>query len=181
FRNGFNNLVTLPPVASVKRLGTTGYVQEFNEAKTGAKLALATASPSAPPSGDGTTIAVVQLLADLYGYYTTVGAATAGLPLYDTQICALIGDNSCTYDIFDKNYALFAYHSALATGQNFTIRNTFYTEWTARGGITGLGRPVDVETAVTASTKTTATMQAFINGGIFTISSGVNNGKTLSV
>src|SRR5205085_8382215 len=33
-RNGFANLVSLPPVANVKRLGTTGYVQEFNDAKT---------------------------------------------------------------------------------------------------------------------------------------------------
>ena len=57
------------------------------------KLALATVSPSAP----GTTIGVVQLLADLYGYYTTVGAAVAGLPLYDTLACPPIDQtNSCT-------------------------------------------------------------------------------------
>ena len=79
FRNGFNNLVSLPPLGNVKTLGTGGYVQEFNDAaKSGAKLALATASPSAPSSQDG-TIAVVQLLADLYAYYTTVGAGDRGI------------------------------------------------------------------------------------------------------
>ena len=33
FRNGFKDLVSLPPVGNVKRLGTTGYVQEFNDAQ----------------------------------------------------------------------------------------------------------------------------------------------------
>jgi uncharacterized protein (TIGR03437 family) len=181
FRNGFANLVSLPPLGAVKRLGTTGYVQEFNDTlKTGAKLALATLSPSAP-QGPDTTNSIAQLYADLYAYYTTVGATTAGLPLYDTLNCPAFDGNSCTYDIFDKGYALFAYHSPLATGQNFTIRNTFYTEWTARLGITGPGRPVDVETAVTASTKTTATVQSFVNGAIYVISSGVNNAKAFTV
>ena len=187
FRNGFLNLVSMPPIANVKRLGTTGYVQEFNDAgKTGAKLALATISASAPD----TTNAVVQLLADLYGYYTTVGASVAGLPLYDTLPCPPIDStNSCTYDFFDKSYALFAYHAPLATGQDFTIRNLsgsttilFYTEWTAQGGVNGPGRPVDVETAITAftvppaTTGTTAAMQAYLNGAIYSVTSGINKG-----
>ncbi|MBS1858168.1 MAG: hypothetical protein JST11_22545 [Acidobacteria bacterium] len=181
FRNGFNLLTSLPPVANVKRLGTTGYVQEFNDAaKSGAILALATLSASAPQSPDTTNL-IAQLYADLYAYYKSVSAAAAGLPLYDTQNCPVFDGNSCTYDIFDKNYALFAYHTALATGQNFTIRNQFFTEWTARTGITGPGRPVDVETAVTAPSKVTATFQTYINGAIYVISSGVNNGKTFSV
>src|SRR5215831_8971146 len=78
-RKGFNYLVSLPPVAGVRRLGNTGYVQEFNDAaKSGARLALATASSTAPASGDGTTNTVVQLYADLYSYYSSVGASTAG-------------------------------------------------------------------------------------------------------
>jgi uncharacterized protein (TIGR03437 family) len=197
FRNGFNNLVSLPPLGNVKRLGTTGYVQEFNDAlkTSGVKLALATVSPSAPASTDGTTIGVIQLLAEIYGYYTTVGATVAGLPLYDTLNCPPIDQtNSCTYDIFDKSYALFAYHAALATGQNFAIRNLagstsilFYTEWTNRGGITGLGRPVDVETAITAfivppaTTGTTATMQAYANGAIYSVTSGLNKNTLFTV
>ena len=112
FRNGFKDLVSVPPLGNVKRLGTTGYVQEFNDAqKSGAKLALATASPSAPGNSDGSS--VVQLMPDLYAYYTTVGAGVAGLPLYDTLQCPPIDStNSCTYDLFDKSYALFAYQVA---------------------------------------------------------------------
>jgi hypothetical protein len=195
FRNGFNSLATLPPIANVKRLGTTGYVQEFYGMVSGTKLALATLSPSAPTSSVESTGGVVQLLADLYAYYTTVGAATAGLPLYDTLNCPSFDQtNSCTYDIFDKTYALFAYRLALDTGQNFTVRNVagntaiqFYTEWTARGGITGIGRPVDVETAVAATViapataGTTATVQAFSNGAIYSITSGLNKNVLFSV
>ena len=100
--------------------------------------------------------------------------------------------NSCTYDFFDKSYALFAYHAPLLTGQNFTIRNLagstsilFYTAWTASGGITGLGRPVDVETAITAAivppatTGTTATYQTYLNGAIYSITSGLNKNVAL--
>ena len=191
FRNGFYNLVSLPPIGNVKTLGTGGYVQEFNDAlkTSGVKLALATASPNSPTTG------VIQLMADLYGYYATVGAGAAGLPLYDTLQCPPIdATNSCTWDIFDKSYALFAYHAALSTGQNFTIRNLagstsilFYTTWTASGGTTGLGRPVDVETAITASivppatTGTTATMQAYSNGAIYSITSGLNRNTLFTV
>ena len=132
--------------------------------------------------GEGNAVGVVQLLGDLYAAYTAVGAATAGLPLYDTLFCPVIdGSNSCTYDIFDKGYALFAYRTPLATGQDFTIRQLFYTEWTNKSGIAGLGRPVDVETAITASTATTATAQTFINGAIYSVLSGVNKGQVYTV
>ncbi|MCU1232245.1 MAG: Ig domain protein group 2 domain protein, partial [Candidatus Solibacter sp.] len=196
FRNGFNLLVTLPPIGNVKRLGTTGYVQEFNGVVTGTKLALATLSPSALSSSQDSTGGVVQLGADLYAYYTTVGAATAGLPMYDTLNCPPIDQtNSCTYDIFDKSYALFAYHAALASGQNFTIRSLanstsvlFYTEWTARGGINTLGRPVDAESATLtativppATTGTTYITQPYLNGAIYSITSGLNRNVLFTV
>ena len=186
YRNGFNNLVSLPPVGAVRRLGTNGYVQEFNDAlKTGAKLALVTLSPSAP-GGDGTTTNLIaQMNADIYAYYTTVGAATAGLPLYDTQNCPAFDGNACSYDIFDKGYALFVYRASLVAGQNFTIRNSFYTEWSAHGGVSGLGRPIDVETAFTPAVVTppraSATYQTFLNGAVYVISSGVNNTKAFTV
>ncbi len=186
FRGGFNNLVSLPPLGNVKKLGTTGYVQEFNDAlkTTGVKYALATASPT----GD-VTDGVIQLFPDLYAYYVTVTAGTAGLPLWDTMTCPTADlTNSCTWDLFDKSYALFSYHAALATGQNFTVRNLagstsilFYTEWTARGGLGGLGPPVDVETAMTAPTTTTATFQTYLNGAIYSVTSGLNKGSLFSV
>jgi uncharacterized protein (TIGR03437 family) len=194
YRNGFNLQVTLPPVGTVKRSGT-GYVQEFNGVVSGTKLALATVSPSAPSSSDAAAAGIAQLGADLYSYYTTVTAATAGLPLYDTQNCPPIDQtNSCTYDFFDKSYALFAYRAPLANGQDFTIRNLsgstsvlFYTEWTNRGGITGLGRPVDAESTLTASivppatAGTTYVTQPYINGAIYSITSGLNKNVLFSV
>ena len=151
YRNNFYNLVSLPPLANVKRLGSTGYVQEFNDAaKSGAKLALATASTAIPPLADGNFNTVVQMNADLYSYYSSVGANTAGLPFFDAIACPFTDSaNSCTYDYFDKSYVLFAYHAALATGQNFTINGVYFTEWVKQQGITGLGRPVDVVTTVT--------------------------------
>ncbi len=184
YRNGFNLLVSLPPLANVKALGATGYVQEFSDvAKTsGVKLALATISPTAAPSTDGTVVQVVQLLSPLYVYYSTVGAGTAGLPLMDSQACpAFDPSNSCAYDTFDKGYALFAYANALATGQDFTVSSPFYAEWTNLGGITGPGRPVSAAATITASTAATASAQTFSAGAIYNITSGTNKGKTFGV
>jgi uncharacterized protein (TIGR03437 family) len=180
FRNGFFNQVTLPPIGNVTKSGT-GYIQTFNGVVSGTKFALATI-PTTPPPADGTNT-VVQLTADLYAYYATVGAGTAGLPLYDTQSCPVIDQtNSCTYDYFDKSFVLFAYHAPLTTGQNFTISGVYYTEWVKQNGIAGLGRPVDVVTnPITSSTGVTAGTQPYINGAIFTITSGTLRNTTVSV
>ena len=190
YRNGFNLLVTLPPLGNVKRLGTAGYVQEFSDVATsGLKDALATISPTVNTTSPGGTVtSVVQLLGNLYTYYTSVGAGTAGYPLMDTQIGAGIGPaNPCEYDFFDNGYALFAYAVALATGQDFSVSGGFYTEWTKTGGISVLGSPVDGQTAITAAivppatAGTTATVQTFANGAIYTITSGPNKNKVFSV
>src|ERR1017187_6539840 len=97
----------------------------------------------------------------------------------DTQNCAFFDlGNSCTYDSFDKGYALFVYASPLAGGQNFTISGGYYTEWAGLGGIAGgPGRPLTAPTAITASTGTTATGQMYVFGAIYTITSGPNKGK----
>src|SRR5205807_2242158 len=74
YRNGFSNLVSLPPLGDVKRLGTTGYVQEFSDANktSGVKFALVkpNASTAAPANG---VPAIFQLYGDVYGYYSSVG------------------------------------------------------------------------------------------------------------
>ena len=123
FRNGFNDLVSLPPLGNVKPLG-------HRRVRSGIqRRAEAARSWLWPPPVLARTVnsdgpSWCNCMADLYAYYTTVGAGTAGLPLYDTLTCPPIDQtNSCTYDFFDKSYALFAYHVPLATGQNFTIRN----------------------------------------------------------
>jgi hypothetical protein len=161
YRNGFNSLVSLPPLAAVARLGTTGYIQRFSDAAktSGVTFALVTVSATAPPLSNGTPApAVVQLYSGVYAYFNTVGVLTAGYPIMDAQNCpAQTNGNACTYDLFDKGYGLFVYLTALSTGQNFTVSGGFYTEWTNLGGINGPGPPVDVTAAITASTGTTAT------------------------
>jgi uncharacterized protein (TIGR03437 family) len=184
-RNGFSSMVSLPPLGAVKALGTTGYVQEFAAANgtSGGKLALATISSTVAPLTDVQDSTVVQLWAGVYAYYTSIGVTTAGYPLMDTQNCAFfdLGD-SCTYDSFDKGYALFVYASPLAGGQNFTISGGYYTEWAGLGGIAGgPGRPLTAPTAVTASTGTTTTVQTYVFGAIYTITSGTNKGKVFGV
>ena len=185
YRNGFNTLVSLPPLAAVARLGTTGYYQRFSDAAkdAGVTYALVTVSATAPPASDGTPAPpVVQLYSGVYAYFTTVGVTSAGYPIMDTQNCpALASGNTCTYDLFDKGYGLFVYATALPAGQNFTVNGALYTAWSSLGGIGALGPPVDVTAAITASTGTTATEQAFANGALYSISSGANKGQVFGV
>jgi uncharacterized protein (TIGR03437 family) len=181
YRNGFNNLVSLPPLGQVKALGTTGYVQEFDDAAkdAGVKYALATASTTALNTSG---LAVVQIFGGIYAYYTSIGAATAGYPLTDTQTCpAIPNGNTCTYQFFDKSYVLVVYSTALASGADFSISGAIYTEWYAQGGIPGAGLPVSAAATITASTATTASAQSFSSGAVYSITSGVNKGKTFSV
>jgi uncharacterized protein (TIGR03437 family) len=181
-RNGFNTLTVLPPLGNVKSFGSAGYVQEFTDAANSSlKDALITGATSM-----GGTNAVFQILAPLYAYYTTINANTAGYPLGDSQNCSAQG-TACVWDTFDKSYALFAYASAIANGQNFNINGTFYTEWTAVGGLAALGAPVSAPTVTTgsiiapATAGTTASVQQFAKGGIYSITSGGNRGKIFSI
>jgi uncharacterized protein with LGFP repeats len=182
-RNGFSSMVTLPPLGTVKALGTSGYVQEFAALSGGGKLALATVSSTVAPPTSLDVSTVVQLWAGVYAYYTSIGVTTAGYPLMDTQSCAFFSfDNSCTYDSFDKGYALFVYTSPLAGGTNFSVSGGYYTEWAGLGGIVGgQGRPLTAPSAVTASTGTTATVQTYAYGAIYTIGSGANKNKVFGV
>ena len=184
YRNGFNYLVSLPPVGDVRRLGSTGWVQEFPDInRPSARYALVKPDSSTSLPTNPTVQSVYQMSPDVYAYYTSVGVGTAGYPTMDTANCpAFDAVNSCTYSFFDRNYALFVYKlPVFATQTNFTIRNAFYTRWTALGGLSGPGRPTDIELAVTGASGTTATQQTYSNGAIFTITNGSNNGKTFGV
>jgi len=199
-RNGFQFLVSLPPLGLVKVLGAfspTAYVQEFPDANktSGVKYALATGSPTATGNtSNGTLVTVYQIWSGVYAYYTTLGAATAGLPLADTANCPPVAaGNACTFQGFDKNYMIFAYQNPLASGTaNFYIRNasttaTFYTEWNKLGGISGPGLPLTAETAVTAAVVagatvgSTATVQTYTLGAIYAVTSGQAKGATHGV
>jgi uncharacterized protein (TIGR03437 family) len=188
YRSGFNQLVTLPPASQVKKLGTTGLVQEFTDAsKSSVKRALIMPNINVIAGSEDDTPPVFQMDGDLYAYYTSVGVTTAGYPKMDSNPCPTFSEyNSCTYALFDKNYALFAYKNSLFEGSTFTIRNNFYTRWFALGAISGLGRATSGENTVTSvqvtgQTSVTALEQTYANGAIYQYSSGANNGKYYGV
>ena len=184
YRNGFDQLTTLPPVGPVSKLGTTGYVQLFNDSGgLGLHYALVSISTTSPYAGQES---VVQIYPALYTYYGSIGAATAGYPLEDNQLCPSFSpSNNCYYDLFDKGYALFSYAVSLPSGQNFSVSGTVYTEWTNLGGMAGPGRPTDAETSSsspnTAYTGTTYLSQPFSNGILYAILTGTNKNKVFGV
>jgi len=174
YRNGFSQKVSTPPLGEVKPLGTTGLVQEFQDAaKTpGIKFALVMPNKAAQPQADAVTI--FHVYGDIYGYYSSLGVSTVGYPTADTTACPSLASNSCNYQLFDKPYALFVYAAALPNGQNFSVRNPFLDAWKLKGGVANLGPPVDTEPTVTASSGNTATKQEYKYGAIYSITSGLN-------
>ena len=186
-RNGFPSMVSLPPLGRVTALGSSGYVQTFQDAAkdAGVTFALATLSSTVTgPQSDGSVTLVGQIWGPVYGYFTSLGGAgTVGYPLSDTQGCPYFDSaNSCLYQPFDKSYALFSYTNALISGgTNFAVNGTFYTQWTKAGGLGGVGRPITAQTTVTASTGTAATAQTYSAGAIYSITSGLNKGQIFAV
>src|SRR5579885_3292604 len=87
YRNGFSNLVSLPPLGDVKKLGTQALVQEFADASKNQsnKYALVMPNQAAPVTQGCFNIA--QMYPALYSYYPSVGSATAGFPASDTLAC----------------------------------------------------------------------------------------------
>jgi uncharacterized protein (TIGR03437 family) len=184
FYRGFQLVASTTPKGPVKRLGTTGLVQEFPDINktAGVTLALVMPNQNITSTSDPSQSLVFQMLGDLYTYYTSVGVSTAGYPTMDTQKCPPFDPaNSCTWSLFSNNYALFAYQNPIFTGQNFSISGNFYTEWIKLNGISGPGRPTDGQVSTTASTGSAATAQTFARGAIYQYSSGPNNGKYFGV
>ena len=187
YRDGFNAKVSLPPTGYVRRLtgpqSKVGYVQEFPDANktSGVRFALVKPTDSlALPADESDPI--FQLTPGVWSYYSSIGPATAGFPTMDAAACPYFeATNSCYYALFTNNYAIFAYTTSLSTAQNFYIRNLFYTRWAALGGMSGPGRPVDVETAATSSANTPGTMQTYANGVVYNFTSGLLSGKTYGV
>src|SRR5260370_19938724 len=180
FRNGFSNLVASPPLADVKKFGTTGLVQEFSDAAktSGVKLALIAPNSGNQP-GDGSD--VFQLLSPMYVYYSGVGVTTAGYPTGDTTACPSSTAYPCQYQLFDKKYALFAYLQATPNGQTFAVRDPFYTKWSGLGGINVLGAGYSAEASVTSPFGSVATAQSYAQGIILNITTGTLNGRLVSV
>ena len=191
--NGFDSMTSLPPLGLVKVLGAftpTAYVQEFPDANAtpGVKFALAT---GAPVNG---LVFVYQIFGGVYGYYTTLGAATVGLPTENTVNCPFYSaTTTCTHQAFSSNYELFVYTPAIDNGSTFYIRNattteTFNTEWNALGGLSGLGFPISGESASStaavippATAGSTYIVQYFSAGAIYAITSGPAKNTTHAV
>ena len=181
FRGNFSNAVSTPPVGEVRRFGTGGYIQEFQDANKTSGVRLALIKPATASTVEGTS-AVFQVLALSYAYYSSVGVGTAGFPTMDTAACANSAPGTCFYQIFDKRYALFAYASALANGSStFTVKDPFYTEWLNGGAIQTFGAATSAETAITSVAGSVGTAQLFQNGAVINITGGTLSGKLVSV
>jgi uncharacterized protein (TIGR03437 family) len=177
-RNGFFTLVGAP-TGNVVKYGTTGLIQQFPAVNS----KTATLALIKPDTTD--TFNVFQVQAAMFAYYSTISVGTAGYPTSDTLACpALLSfpGNSCQWQPFSSNYALFVYASALPnTAQNFGIRDPFYTKWNNLGGVSRLGPANSAETSVTSQFKSAATFQTYDKGAIYNITSGVLSGRLLAV
>ncbi|MBI3682396.1 MAG: hypothetical protein HY235_18610 [Acidobacteria bacterium] len=188
YRNRFNALTSLPALGNVRRFGATGYLQEFADAKKNInnKFALVKANDNLALQEEGYD--VFQIYPGLYDYYSSVGVNNAGYPTEDTALCSSSSSGAagsvCSYQIFDKNYALFVYTSNLVVNDvsaSYTTRNLFYTRWAALGGITALGPATSAEAAITSKNGITAQNQLYLNGVLYSITSGAHSGKVYPV
>jgi uncharacterized protein (TIGR03437 family) len=189
-RNQFRLLVSLPPQGEVQKYGATGAIQYLSDAAktSGVRYALLKGDVSKPPRYDGSLEEwvddVYQLRATMWAYYSSVGSATAGYPVMDTQSCPIATDNPCTYQLFDKNYGLFVFEKnlGLLVGTNLSLRDPFYTRWMSAGGIRSLGPPLTAETALTSIlSAATATAVSFQQGILLNTTSGLQNGRLFLV
>ncbi|MBL8290716.1 MAG: hypothetical protein JNN08_02705, partial [Bryobacterales bacterium] len=181
FRNGFHLLTSLPPTGDVRR-ASTGYRQDFPDAAKTPNVTYALIRNSTTDTaGTELTENTFQVYPDILTYYGSLSATDVGMPASDTIRCPALASNSCNYQLFDKNYALFVYatDSGLA-GRTFSTKDPFYTRWRAAGN---LGPAASAETTVTSGTGSgiTATVQRYAFGALFNVTSGVNNGRLLMV
>ncbi len=102
---------------------------------------------------------VWQVWGAIYNYYTAVGVGAAGYPTMDTATCPTNSFGTCVYQIFTSNYALFSYSNA-----NMSVKDPYFTAWSAGGGIGTLGAPIAVPAAVTSVSGVAGNQQYFANG-----------------
>ena len=146
------------------------------------------------PSTGISTGDVYQVYPQLWTFLTSLNGATAstptqlnttGFPTMDNDLCPPLDDgNGCMYVLTDKNYALFAYDHVLSVvlGSTFAVKDPFFTKWKSIGSLLGLGSAVTSEQALTSPvTQNTATAQTFRKGQLFSITTGTNSGRLLTV
>jgi uncharacterized protein (TIGR03437 family) len=201
YRNNFFSLCYSPPATDVIRVGTAGVAQMFQDAARTANTRLALIKANADEAlrytPDFSAIAggdVYQVLAQMWAYTASVNNTslttpsalnTTGYPTMDTAACELPqGDATCLWQTFDRNYALFTYTKTLGvtTGQNFTLRDPFFTLWTNAGGMPVLGAAISAEQSVTSKISSSAGVwQQFQKGGLINITSGSAGARQVAV
>ncbi|MBM3727639.1 MAG: hypothetical protein FJW40_19740 [Acidobacteria bacterium] len=177
-RGSFAQLVSLPPVADVRALGQGGFVQEFFDTLRIQKYAIVVKGSAAT----ATAVPGYQLIPAMWTYYQAVGAGEAGYPIEDTNTCPAMLSNSCIHQSFDLNQTLFVWTNVPGTtASSMVVRNPFQARWLTLGGVGGLGPPTNTEAAVTSSKGTTATVQTYLAGALYNITSGNASGRLLRV
>ncbi len=177
-RGVFPSIASPTPQGTVTRFGTTGLRQLFTDATRSGGGTLALVRASTLTGTDVSTVETYQVLTDMYAHYNSVGVATAGYPTMDTQFCP---NSACTWQLFSRKHALFAYASGANDTQNITTRDPFYSRWVLLGGIGSFGPATTAETTITSIFGSNATYQAFANGILINITSGALNGRLVSV
>ena len=180
-RGLFSSLADLPPAGNVKKLGTTGLVQEFADVVQGANVKHALVLPNSTNTASGLSGEVWQVHGPLYDYWTSVGVATAGYPQSDTQRCPPV-ITACQYQVFDKSHILFVL-TAQSGGNTFLSEGVFFTKWTGSGGMNTFGPAISAVESITSGAKTTATAdrQRFSRGEIFSWLTGSGAGRVFGV
>lgn len=197
-RNGFNSLVSLPPVTPVQKIGVAGLIQLFQDAlgTEGVRHALVKANASAgltyDENGSVSGGDVYQLIAPMFAVVASANGGTVlapanfnvtGFPTSDTAI-GMCESAVCYYQSFDKNYTIFALQAGVggSPGGQFKIKGGFNTEWLAGGGFSVYGFPSSDEAEITSAiTGTKAEWQQFSSGHLFRLNAGTAAERIIAV
>ena len=189
-RDGFVNLVALPPITEVVSYGAGGFRQEFNDAaRTGIRYALI--RPAVPDLTLGVNNAVRQVRPPIYAILnqSSIGVSGAGFPRMDTlRFSALLSAQAVNfssgfYQTFDKGFGIFVWDAPPLDGgsdTSFTLAEPLFTRWNTIG-IDQVGPPVVSLISATSRFGTKANYQVFTNGAIYNITSGSLNGRVIFV
>jgi uncharacterized protein (TIGR03437 family) len=181
YQRGIFSTLVGAPLGDVSNFGPSGLIQTFPGAVNPLEI-FALIKP------DSTTTAnVEQVWNPMYQYYSFVTLTSAGFPTADTANCptpllAAAAGNSCQWQPFSNDYALFVYNQSIPNlGQGFLMQDPFFTLWNALGGVTVLGPAISMETQVTSRYRSAATKQQFDRSAMFHISAGPASGQLLAV
>ena len=180
-RDGFDVLCALPPLANVTQFGSTGLFQEFADAARTPNTRLALVKANTVDQVADNTVDVFQIRASMYSYYNSIGVNTAGYPTMDTAACPAPTTSNCSWQQFDRSYALFVFTSGTLSGTRFNSKEPFFSKWLSLNGITGPGPAISSEQSITAASGVQATVQTFSNSALYNITSGLQTGRLLAV